>query len=121
MALQHCAPCVYIESSAGGSEASSPRTTSSTVSTTASAAGTQQFAARWANQFVGDFFRPTRSELTVSSIAVGTYLGESDDAPDAMYAEAGRRALTSGVNTIDTAINYRCQRSERVVGRVLRE
>jgi aryl-alcohol dehydrogenase-like predicted oxidoreductase len=98
-----------------------PGQTIVTVSKTATAAGTQQFAARWANQFVGDFFRPTRSELTVSSIAVGTYLGESDDATDEMYADAVRRALTSGVNTIDTAINYRCQRSERVVGRVLRE
>jgi aryl-alcohol dehydrogenase-like predicted oxidoreductase len=118
--LQHQAPCVYIGSSA---EEAKPAATSNiaTVSTTASAAGTQQFAARWTNQFVGDFFRPTRSELTVSSIAVGTYLGESDDATDAMYAEAVRCALTSGINTIDTAINYRCQRSERVVGRVLRE
>lgn len=57
----------------------------------------------------------------MSSIAVGTYLGESDADADAMYADALRLALTSGVNAIDTAINYRCQRSERVIGRVLQE
>jgi len=57
----------------------------------------------------------------VSSVALGTYLGDSDDATDSLYAEAARSALSSGVNIIDTAINYRCQRSERVTGRVLQE
>ena len=54
-------------------------------------------------------------------MAVGTYLGDSDDATDGLYADATRQALVNGLNTIDTAINYRCQRSERVVGRVLKE
>lgn len=31
------------------------------------------------------------------------------------------RAIELGVNHVDTAINYRCQRSERVIGRVLRD
>lgn len=57
----------------------------------------------------------------MSSLAHGTYLGESDDATDALYADAVRHSLTAGVNLIDTAINYRCQRSERVIGRVLQE
>jgi aryl-alcohol dehydrogenase-like predicted oxidoreductase len=30
-------------------------------------------------------------------------------------------AISEGINAIDTAINYRCQRSERVIGRVLQE
>lgn len=68
-----------------------------------------------------DFYRSSRSLLTVSSVALGTYLGESDDATDALYHEAGHAALTNGINVIDTAINYRCQRSERVIGRVLQE
>jgi aryl-alcohol dehydrogenase-like predicted oxidoreductase len=71
--------------------------------------------------FVSDFFRMSHSGLAVSSVALGTYLGESDDETDAGYAEAARAALASGINTIDTAINYRCQRSERVIGRVLQE
>ena len=76
---------------------------------------------RWQGKFVPDFFRQARSGLSVSSVALGTYLGDSDDATDALYAEAARLALANGVNTIDTAINYRCQRSERVIGRVLQE
>lgn len=57
----------------------------------------------------------------MSSLALGTYLGDSDDETDARYAESLRVALSSGINTVDTAINYRCQRSERVIGRVLQE
>lgn len=97
------------------------RTTPSSLNTTASVAGTQRYADRWAKEFVSDFYRPTRSGLTVSSVALGTYLGDSDDPTDSLYADAARRAIMSGVNMIDTAINYRCQRSERVIGRVLQD
>lgn len=72
-------------------------------------------------RFTADFYRETRTGLTVSSIALGTYLGESDDATDALYAATIRAALTGGINIVDAAINYRCQRSERVVGRVVEE
>ena len=91
------------------------------LNTRANEAGTKRYAARWTDSFVDDFYRPSRFGLTVSSIAMGTYLGDSDDATDALYAESARRALSSGLNVIDTAINYRCQRSERVIGRVLQE
>ena len=87
----------------------------------ASAAGTQRYTERWRQEFVSDFYRTSRAQLKVSSAALGTYLGDSDDPTDALYADAVRSALTSGVNLIDTAINYRCQRSERVIGRVLRD
>jgi len=40
---------------------------------------------------------------------------------DAQYAESLHVALSNGINAIDTAINYRCQRSERVIGRVLQD
>jgi len=70
---------------------------------------------------VGDFYRQTRSGLTVSSVALGTYLGDSDDMTDALYADSARGAIMGGVNMVDTAINYRCQRSERVIGRVFQE
>ncbi len=87
----------------------------------ATPAGTRAYALRFEGDFVADFYRQTRTSLTASSVALGTYLGESDDATDSLYAEACRTALRSGVNIVDTAINYRCQRSERVIGRVLRE
>lgn len=87
----------------------------------ATAAGTQRLADQWRASFQPDFYRQTRTGLTLSSVALGTYLGESDDGTDDLYMEAIGRALASGVNTIDCAINYRCQRSERTVGRALRE
>jgi aryl-alcohol dehydrogenase-like predicted oxidoreductase len=52
----------------------------------------------------------------VSSIGIGTYLGDGSDEEDAAYAAAIEHAVRCGVNLIDTAINYRCQRSERAVG-----
>ena len=59
--------------------------------------------------------------LAVSSIGIGTYLGEPDSEADGAYAEALRAALKGGINLIDTAVNYRYQRSERVIGEVIAE
>ena len=83
--------------------------------------GSRRFAEQWRAKFTPDFYRPARTGVTVSSIALGTYLGDSDDATDALYADAVRAAVANGVNVIDTAINYRCQRSERVVGAAIEE
>ena len=60
-------------------------------------------------------------QLTVGALGIGTYLGDCTDAEDDRYDETIRDALASGVNLIDTASNYRCQRSERVVGRAVGE
>ena len=57
----------------------------------------------------------------LSSLGIGTYLGRDDAATDARYARSVRRALQLGINVVDTAINYRNQRSERAVGVALRE
>ena len=59
--------------------------------------------------------------LWFSSIGIGSYLGESDEETDRLYAEALKEALVSGINVIDSAINYRCQRSERSFGKTLSE
>jgi aryl-alcohol dehydrogenase-like predicted oxidoreductase len=56
------------------------------------------------------------AELTLSSVGIGTYLGETDDASDRSYTAAITEALLSGINVVDAAINYRHQRSERNVG-----
>jgi aryl-alcohol dehydrogenase-like predicted oxidoreductase len=61
----------------------------------------------------------TLDGLTVSSIGLGTYLGDEDDATDASYGQAIVDAVHLGCNLLDTAINYRAQRSERVIGQVL--
>jgi len=55
----------------------------------------------------------------VSSVGVGTYLGNADDETDAAYVDALAAAFENGCNVIDTAINYRHQRSERAVGDAL--
>jgi len=57
--------------------------------------------------------------LSVSSIGIGTYLGEPDAATDADYEAALTAALGGGINLIDTAVNYRFQRSERTIGKVI--
>jgi aryl-alcohol dehydrogenase-like predicted oxidoreductase len=69
--------------------------------------------------FARTYFRRF-GDCIVSSIGVGTYLGEPTDATDSAYRDAIELALESGINVVDTAINYRHQRSERVVGEALR-
>lgn len=82
--------------------------------------GTRRFGARFPELGAGGHFRE-RQNLLLSSIGIGTYLGEPDAATDRDYREAIRAAVQSGINFIDTAINYRMQRSERSVGAALRD
>jgi len=84
----------------------------------ATAAGTSAYAKRFPG-LPGNF--RSMLGLSVGSIGIGTYLGEPDAATDAAYEEALRAALRGGINLIDTAVNYRFQRSERVIGKVLAE
>lgn len=86
----------------------------------ATTAGTARFRTRFESLFRSDYFRETLG-LYVSSIGIGTYLGESTDAADAAYRSAIRHAVNSGVNVIDTAINYRSQRSERACGAAINQ
>jgi aryl-alcohol dehydrogenase-like predicted oxidoreductase len=84
----------------------------------ATSAGTASFASRHAD-LPGNF----RSVLglAISSIGAGTYLGEPDEETDQAYEESIRAALRGGINLIDTAVNYRFQRSERTIGKVIAE
>jgi aryl-alcohol dehydrogenase-like predicted oxidoreductase len=86
----------------------------------ATSAGTSRYCDRFRAVAADGHFRPAQ-DLFLSSIGVGTYLGSADDETDARYAEAVRRAVELGANVIDTAANYRCQRSERSIGVALRE
>jgi aryl-alcohol dehydrogenase-like predicted oxidoreductase len=69
-------------------------------------------------EFARTYFRRF-GDCVVSSIGLGTYLGDATDAVDEHYRETVRRAVESGINVVDTAINYRNQRSERAVGAAL--
>ena len=84
----------------------------------ATAEGTARYAERFAALRSAGFYREAQG-LCVSSLGLGTYLGQPDDATDRAYAEAVATAARSGINFFDTAINYRHQRSERAVGRAL--
>ena len=85
----------------------------------ATSEGTARYAERFATHAATDHFRQQQG-LTLSSIGIGTYLGNAADRTDASYANAVTRGVMSGVNVIDTAANYRFQRSERSIGRALK-
>jgi aryl-alcohol dehydrogenase-like predicted oxidoreductase len=81
--------------------------------------GTARF--RDAARGASGHFRQEPGGLWISSLGIGTYLGRDDARTDALYAASVRRSLQLGLNVVDTAINYRNQRSERAVGAALRE
>ena len=60
-------------------------------------------------------------DLSLSPVGLGTYLGHDDDQTDALYHSATLSALAGGINVLDTASNYRSQRSERTLGAAIRE
>ena len=79
--------------------------------------GTARYARRFETQLPGNF-REVQG-LWISSLGLGTYLGEPTAACDVLYREAVGHALESGINVVDTAINYRQQRSERAIAQGL--
>lgn len=81
--------------------------------------GTLQYAARFQGRSAAGYFRETPEGLVFSSIGIGTYLGEPDEATDTGYTTAILEAVRGGINVIDSAINYRFQRSERSAGAAL--
>ncbi|HEV8587044.1 MAG TPA: aldo/keto reductase [Methylomirabilota bacterium] len=86
----------------------------------ATAEGTARYVARHAARTVPAHFREFPGGARASSLGLGTYLGREDDATDALYEKAVIRAVERGVvNVIDSAINYRHQRSERAIGSAL--
>jgi aryl-alcohol dehydrogenase-like predicted oxidoreductase len=81
----------------------------------ATAAGTRRFAARFAP--AGDF--RNAGDRALASLGVGTFPGDADGATDRRYADVVAAAASLGCNVFDTAVAYRNQRSERVLGTVL--
>ncbi len=85
----------------------------------ASAEGTRTLRKQFAKKRGDGFYRTIRNGAYVSSLGLGSYLGECDDEEDMRYTVAAAAALERGVNLLDTAINYRCQRSERAIGKAV--
>src|SRR5215475_5140015 len=81
---------------------------------------TRRYAQRFEKLLADGHFR-VQQGLIMSSIGIGTYLGEADAETDENYRRAIVRAVELGANVIDTAINYRFQRSERAIGQAIRD
>ena len=75
------------------------------------------FGADLADGHYSDFLN---LHLKLSSLGLGTFPGAASDEVDGTYAQIVRRALTSGINVIDTAAHYRYGRSARAAGEGLR-
>jgi aryl-alcohol dehydrogenase-like predicted oxidoreductase len=83
-------------------------------------AGTSNFRGRFAGVVAEGHFRQALG-VWISSIGLGSYLGNPDGRTDDAYRKAVKRAVELGCNVFDTAANYRCQRSERSIGEALEE
>src|SRR6266498_305320 len=82
--------------------------------------GTTRYRERFKDNAAPGHFRQ-QHDLWLSSIGIGTYLGNADEQTDARYTAAVTRAVELGANVLDTAANYRFQRSERAIGNALRD
>jgi hypothetical protein len=58
--------------------------------------------------------------MHLSSIGIGSYLGEPNDETADLLETAVHDAILGGINVIDTSVNYMGQRSEKAIGRALR-
>src|SRR6266852_112801 len=90
------------------------------MSRSATKEGTTRYAQKFAGRAAEGHFRETQ-RMALSSIGMGTYLGQPDAKTDEGYAAAAVAAVEGGINVIDTAINYRFQRSERSIGAALQQ
>ena len=80
--------------------------------------GTSRYAARFPAHSM--FYR-TAQGLAVSSLGIGSYLGELTTDADRAYEAAMLHAVENGINFMDTSLNYRNQRSEINLATALRQ
>ena len=73
----------------------------------------------YAEKFPSSFYHLTSDHLKLSSIGIGTYIGDMGKKTDDAVVVAIVRSVKQGVNVIDSAINYRQQKGERCVGRAV--
>ena len=86
------------------------------ISGFATSEGTKNFSEKFLTGNYNKF-----QNLSLSNVGIGTYLGEPDSQTDVMVKDAVKKSIMSGMNVIDTAINYRAQKSERSIGQALSE
>lgn len=61
----------------------------------------------------------TKSGNEISRLGIGTYLGHLNDTTDRQITTIIETAMLAKMNHVDTAPNYRAQRSERAIGAAL--
>ena len=83
----------------------------------ATSEGTKKFAGKQ-NEDIKKNYKNIQN-LTLSNVGVGTYLGNPDSETDYLVQNAVKKSILSGVNVIDSAINYRAQKAERSVGNAI--
>ncbi len=88
------------------------------ISGHATSEGTKKFATD-SGVNVGNF--KIFENLSLSNVGIGTYLGDADAKTDELVTNAVKQTIESGVNVVDTAINYRSQKAERSVGKAISE
>jgi len=82
--------------------------------------GTTRYAEKFAGRAADGHFREAH-RMVISSLGIGTYLGQPNEKTDAGYTESVVAAVENGINVIDAAINYRFQRSERSIGAAIQQ
>lgn len=87
----------------------------------ATAEGTAKYAERaMSEKGIPEYHFRKFEKLTLSSLGIGTYLGSLERQVDEAMGGAIKESLRSGaIDVIDTAINYRLQKSERCIARAL--
>ena len=78
--------------------------------------GTKTFSEKFLTENYNSF-----QNLHLSNVGIGTYLGDPNVQTDDAVKNAVKKSVLSGINVIDTAINYRAQKSERSIGNALSE
>jgi aryl-alcohol dehydrogenase-like predicted oxidoreductase len=90
--------------------------------------GTDKFYRRAMNENEVDAFEvhhenfrsPFNSQLKISSLGIGSYVGDPCDLTDYdLYDAIKQSVLSGGINHIDTAPNFRYMKSEKTIGKIL--
>jgi len=85
--------------------------------------GTERFKVRFEDtgKVASGHFRTDYQGLNLSSLGMGTYLGDTSEETDEDMKQAALASVQSGaINVLDTAINYRHQCSERSLANALK-
>ena len=86
----------------------------------ATSEGTNRFRDKAVNKDISPFHFKCFDDLILTSIGMGTYLGDLSEHDDKDIEHAIYESVRAGaINVIDSAINYRAMKSEKSIGRAI--